>query len=325
MMRKLLATVLALLVTVSVAACTHKQEQERLTVVCTVFPVYDWVREIVGDSDAIEPILLVQNGTDLHSYQPTAADMVTVASCDLIIRVGGESEAWVEEAMAQKAKEGRRELVLSSLSEVTLRQIAAESVLEGEEDHDHDHEHDHRHGTNDEHLWLSLRNAGACVAAIAEAICELDPAEADGYRENAVTYRAALTELDEDYQAEVATVEQPRLVIADRFPFVYLTEDYGIEYVAAFEGCTTDTDADFSTVVRLAQALDSWELGAVLVTESSDGALASSVIAASKGGDREIVSMNSMQAVTADALAAGVTYLGVMEENLDALLRTLTP
>ena len=319
-MRKILALLLALLMAVTVIGCGKLQKHNKLTVVCTVFPVYDWVRQVVGECDTVEPILLVQDGTDLHSYQPKAADMVTLASCDLIVRLGGTSEVWVEEALKQQTASTREELILSALPTVTLRQISAGSVAQ----HGHEEEHAH-HGETDEHLWLSLGNAAACVEAIADSLCELDAAHAEQFRANALAYTEALGALDARYRAEIATVEAPRLVVADRFPFVYLTEDYGIEYVAAFEGCTTDTDADFSTVVRLAQALDDWQSGAVLVTESADLSLADSVLAASKNPHREIVSMDSLQSVTATDLEAGVTYLARMEENLDGLMRALAP
>ncbi len=328
MIRKRVVLFLALcLALLSLTGCESRNGEEKFTVVCTVFPVYDWVREIVGESESVEVILLVQNGTDLHSFQPSAADIVRLRSCDLLVRLGGGTDGWVEDALRQAPTEGRRDIALLELDSIILRDVSAESVAQSHE-HGQEHGHEHEHGEScavDEHFWLSLSNAKTSVAEIARIMGELDEANASLYEENATRYTAELSALDRDYRETVAQSHEPYLVIADRFPFVYLTEEYGIGYLAAFAGCGTDGDASVDTVIRLARALDERRLDAVAVTEGSDGALAAGVIRASANTSREVIVFDSLQSVTARELKEGKTYLGAMKGNLEALERVLLP
>jgi zinc transport system substrate-binding protein len=282
-------------------------------IVCTVFPFYDWVRNVVGDVTGVEVLWLADNGSDLHSFQPSASDMVQVASADLVIYVGGTSDAWIGDAIDNGTKKGG--MPLSSVEGVVLRPVSAESG--------HSHKDGHHH-EEDEHLWLSLRNAATCVEEITRRLCELDGDYAEIYRANAEKYLTELCSLDASFAQMVAEVgENPRLLFADRFPFVYLTEDYGIEYRAAFSGCTTDVDADFSTVIDLARAVDEWGLRYVMTTDGSDRSLAESVIRATVSKDAGILSMESMQAVRAEDAENGLTYLSAMERNLSVLRQAL--
>jgi zinc transport system substrate-binding protein len=310
MMKKFFCGFLAaLLLGLSLVGCAETGEKARVSVVCTVFPLYDWTRRVVGDVEGVEVIWLSDQGTDLHSFQPSAEDVMRIASADLTVFVGGVSDGWVREALRQSSGEA---LALSEWEGVTLRCVSDESG--------HGHEDGHDHET-DEHIWLSLKNAAVSVEAIRQALGEIDGEHAEEYGENAETYLAELRELDGRYAETVAEAAEPRLLFADRFPFVYLTEDYGVDYVAAFSGCTTDVDADFSTVVRLSETADRWETEYVMVTENSDGALAEGVIRASSNPHRRVARMNSLQSVRRADAEGGVTYLSVMEENLTVLRR----
>lgn len=298
----------------ALTACAPSSEDGVLRVVCTVFPIYDWARVLLEGED-VELTLLVDNGTDLHSYQPTAADRALLASCDLLIRVGGSSDEWIEEMLKSAPSDSRRELVLSDLPQITLREISSSSVAEpahGEEGH-------HHHAV-DEHLWLSLRNASVCVEAMAEELSSLFGEDVHPRKEG---YLFSLSLLDSRYSSAVSQATDPRVLFCDRFPFVYLLSDYNIAYLAAFEGCTTDTDAGFDTVIRLANTLDEWKLSAVAVTEDSDGTLARRVIGASSQKDCAVLTLTSMQAVSRSEIDGGISYLSVMEENLSTLCRLL--
>lgn len=310
-MKKITALCLALLLLcLPLCACGTKKNEARVTVVCTVFPIYDWVRNIVGETDGVRVLWLADNGSDLHSYQPSAEDMIDIATADLTVFVGGASDSWVRDAVKNSSSgEG---MALSEIDGVTLRAVSRESghTHDGEEESDHHHE-------TDEHLWLSLKNAAAAVRAICEKLCELDESCAETYRLNADRYLAQINAWDQRYSELNAS--SLYLIFADRFPFVYLTEDYGMEYQAAFSGCTTDTDADFSTVIRLAEAADRHQARCILVTESSDQSLAQSVIRATQSKNQTVAVMNSLQSVTAAQCADGVTYLSVMEENFETL------
>ncbi|MBQ8331468.1 MAG: zinc ABC transporter substrate-binding protein [Clostridia bacterium] len=328
MLKKGLAVTLALILLLMplVTGCGERRDDGVLRVVCTVFPLYDWVRAVMGDRENIEVSLLVKDGTDLHSYQPSAADMVKISSCELLVCLGGGSELWVEEAL--KKNDSGEVLRLTEAEGVTLRQVSDEgfaSDCETDCEEDHDHAHSHEEGEQDEHIWLSLKNARGCVEAIVAALSRLDEAGAEAYRANGDAYAAKLSALDASYTSAVAQVAQPRLIVADRFPFVYLAEDYGVSYLAAFRGCTTDTDATPDTVIRLAKGVKDWGLGAVLVTESGDPSLAQSVIRAAERDGVKILVMDSMQSVTQARIDEGESYLAVMERNLPAFRQAIAP
>ncbi len=295
--------------------CSSPKKDERLQIVCSVFPVYDWVRRVTADLEEIEVTLLIQNGTDAHSYQPSAEDLVRIASCDLLVYVGGVSEAWIAQTAQKHPSDERREVSLVDLQGITLREISAES-------HEaHDHDHDHETGEADEHLWLSLQNARVAVEAIAEALREMTESEETRERleENAEKYCAELASLDGEFRSLAAEYPKARVLFADRFPFVYLFEEYGIDYVAAFRGCSTDAEADFDTILRLARVIDEDELAWIVVTETSDASLAQSVRRATQKQNQSIAVMHSLQALTLADAQNGVSYQGVMEENLRTL------
>ncbi len=313
MFKKMLCGMLGLLLLAcSAVGCGRAEEEAELRIVCTVFPIYDWVRNIVGDTEGVEVIWLCDNGADPHSYQPSAKNMVDLAKADLTVYVGGTSDAWVEEALHNQASDSG--LALLSAEGVTSRCMSAESG------HDHGDGHDH---ATDEHIWLSLKNAMAAVEAVTERLCALDGERAEEYRANAAAYRDSLALLDARYEKATDSAETPRVVCADRFPFVYLMEDYGIEYAAAFSGCTTDVDADFSVVLRLAQQLDAWDLKYILITEGSDLGLAESMKSMTAKKDQTVVAMDSLQSVSRKRSEEGITYLSVMEGNYSVLCRIL--
>ena len=322
MIKRILTALLAVsLALTGFTGCGERERDDTLKIVCTVFPVYEWARNIVGDAENVELIWLVQNGTDSHSYQPTTADIVHMISCDLLLYVGSDPETWVEACLENRRSDDRMVVDLSKAEGVTLREISAESVLH--EEHDHDHDHDHDHGATDEHLWLSLRNAMACGTEIADLLCTLDPDGAERYRANWASYQQQLRDLDEAYVQAVAEARTPSVLVADRFPFVYLTEDYGIRYVAAFEGCTTEAEATPDTVIHLADHVDEWGLTFIVVTEGSDRSLAEGVRRATKTKNQEIAVLHSLQSVSRRQAEEGATYLGIMEENLRTLCRVM--
>lgn len=330
MIKKWLAATLVLCaLLLCVAGCGRREEDDTVKIVCTVFPLYEWARNIVGDAENVEVVWLVRNGTDVHSYQPTTADIVEMISCDLLLYVGGESDTWVEECLKNREDDDRVMLDLSQAEGVTLRQVTAESIVSEEEEHHHTHhhghDHDHTQGSADEHIWLSLRNAVACGTAIADALCELDSEREESYRDNLQAYTQRLQDLDAAYTEAVAAAREPTLLFADRFPFVYLAEDYGLRYVAAFEGCTTEAEATPDTIIHLAEHADEWDLGWIMTTESSDGKLAQSVIQATKEKNQTVAVLDSMQSVNERDVETGATYLGIMERNLEVLRRVMEP
>ena len=293
-------------------SCNESNGGEKITVLCTLFPQYDWVKSIVGDSENIEVSLLIQNGTDPHSYQPTAADIMAISNCDMIVYQGGEADLWVQEAIDRAKAQSTVKVALFEIEEMTLRPISSSS-------HDHDgHNDEHHHSVFDEHLWLSISNAKAAVSALCGEIRKLDEENSSLYENNSAEYIEKLNALDKSYRDAVANATQPFVLFADRFPFVYLLEDYGIDYAAAFEGCSADVDAGFDTVLALIKEADEHGIKYIAVTESSDKALATTVANSAKG-DIEILVMNSLQSVTARQIENGAGYISIMEENLAVL------
>ena len=304
------------ILSVALTGCADKKDDGQLDILCTVFPIYDWVRNITGDAEGAQVSLLVKNGADLHSFQPSFADMAAIRDCDVLIYIGGESDKWVEDSL----DEGTVAIKLSELDEVTLYQVSADSIAEGhshEDGEDHHEAHDHSEGF-DEHLWLSLKNATVVCEAVRDTLCELDSENAQTYSENTAAYIRELSELQGRMSEVAKTISEP-LIFADRFPFVYLLEDHGIEYYAAFEGCTTDTDANFDTIIGLAQRLAASECGYVFVTEGFSARLVESVINES-GVTAEKAVLDSMQSISENDID-DKSYTAIMEENISVLER----
>ena len=295
-----------------------------LKIVATIFPEYDWVRNILGEHAADADLtLLVDNGADLHSFQPTADDILTISTADLFIYVGGESDQWVSDALKQAVNQ---DMVVIDLLDVLGEDAKEEEIVEGmEAEHDHeDADHDHEEEPElDEHVWLSLRNAGLYCGAITDALSKLDPANADSYAANNAAYQEKLTALDQAYRQAVDASAEKTLLFGDRFPFRYLTEDYGLTYYAAFVGCSAETEASFETVVFLANKVDELSLPVILTIEGKDHRIAETIRDNTADKDLKILSMDSMQSVTASEIAAGADYLKIMEQNLEVLKQAL--
>lgn len=304
----------ALLLTACGNGGTSKSE-DRLQIVATVFPQYDWVRQILGEQEA-DVTLLLDNGVDLHSYQPTADDILTVSNCDLFLYVGGESDGWVEDVLAQAAN---KDMVAINLLDALGSSAKEEEVVEGMESEEEEEEGI----AYDEHIWLSLKNAGTLCQTIADALCKLDADHADTYRANVAAYQQQLAALDGEYQAAVDDAKQKTLLFGDRFPFRYLADDYGLNYYAAFSGCSAETEASFETITFLAGKVDELQLRTVLTLEGSDQKIAQTIIDNTQSKDQQILSMDSMQSVTATRVADGASYLDIMKSNLTALQAAL--
>ena len=318
-MKKIIAILMACLFVLSFTTAFAESEKT-LSIVCTTFPQYDWVRQILGDRvNDVDLPLLLDNGIDLHNYQPTAGDIIRIARCDLFIYTGGESDGWVDDVLA--TAQNPRMKIVNLLASVEAKE---EETVEGmqEEDHDHD-EHAHDEIEYDEHVWLSLRNAETLIETIANTLCELDAANAPAYQENAANYIAQLSELDNQYKDVVANGQRTTILFADRFPFRYLADDYGLTYYAAFAGCSAETEASFETIAFLAQKVDELQLPAVPTIEGANHAIAETVVASTQAKNQVILTMNSIQSVTAKDAQNGESYLGIMADNLNVLKEAL--
>lgn len=341
-MKRIIPLCLALVMTVGLLAGCGKQNEQtasdktRLRVVTTIFPEYDWVREILGDkADNAEVTMLLDNGADLHSYQPTADDIVKISECDLFIYVGGESDDWVDDALKNAANKNMKVInLLEALGERVKTEEVVEGMQEEEHDHDHDHEdadehddakeHDHEEEAEyDEHVWLSLKNAQTLCSAISGVLQQIDPDNKDTYAANASAYIKKLSALDADYQAAVNAATRKTVLFGDRFPFRYLAEDYGLRYYAAFAGCSAESEASFETISFLAGKVDELNLPCVLTIEGVQHKIAETIVRNTAAKNQKVLMMDSMQSTTSKDAANGATYLSVMEQNLSVLKEAL--
>lgn len=321
-----------LAVTLLLAACGTKSETEgatkKISVIAVTYPQYDWLKNVLGGrADAVDLKLLIKNGADLHSYQPSAQDIAAIAGANMVVYVGGESDEWIEKALAATPKEGR---IALNLMEALGDRVKEEEVVEGmqtEEEHHHEHEEHHEHAEeveNDEHIWLSLKNAEILVKALADSIAKLDTAYAAEYHMNAALYIAKISALDAQYRATMENATLKTILFGDRFPFRYLVDDYGIKYYAAFVGCSAESEASFETITFLAGKMDSLALPAIFTIDGSDGKIARAILDASKNSkNAEVLMLNSMQSVKDEQIKAGADYLSIMRDNLEVLKKAI--
>ena len=314
---------------------------DKLKIVTTIFPQYDWVRKIIGENaEHVELTLLLDNGVDLHSYQPTTDDIITISNCDMLIYVGGTSDAWIENALKTASNQ---DMVVIKLLDVLGSAVKDEEIKEGmehehdehahEDDEDHEHEGDENHEHEnegdereeevDEHVWLSIRNAQMACAYIADQLCKLEPENAEVYEKNVLAYLSWLGVLNGEYENVIDAAATKTLLFGGRFPFRYLTDDYGLDYYAAFAGCSAETEASFETIVFLAEKVDELGLEHVMITDEPDRSIAQTIIESTKDKNQGILMLNSMQSVTASDVSSGVTYHSIMTHNLDVLVEAL--
>ena len=334
-MKKVISPLLAALMLAGIlTGCTNQAEKptvtatpagpqaesaadEKIRIVTTIFPEYDWVREILGDkADSAEITMLLDKGVDLHSYQPTADDLIRISDCDLFVYVGGESDEWVEGALKSAANRDRKVI---NLLDVLGDSVKEEETVEGMQEEEEDHEEKEY----DEHVWLSLKNARTLVGAISAALQELDPGNKDTYAANADAYGQKLSALDAEYQKAVSAGTYKTLLFGDRFPFRYLVDDYGLSYYAAFVGCSAESEASFETVSFLAKKADEGKLPCVLTIEGKNHKIAETIVQNTAGKNQKILTMDSMQSTTSQDVARGTTYLSLMAKNLDVLKEAL--
>lgn len=317
-MKRILSIILvALLALVTVAGCDASPRDNGTEIVCTVYPVYDWLTQICGENSGITVTMLGANGADIHSYQPTAADISAVANADMTVTVGGLSDEWVSETSRKNGKH--------SAVNVSLIDLAGDELMLTQSESGHTHaDHSHSAREYDEHVWLSPKLAAKICTALCEAVSDLDPENSATYISNCERYVSGdLAALDSEYRSAIASAQNRVLVFADRYPFRYLARDYGLDCYAAYDGCSAETNADFDTVTSLARAVDEHELSSIVIIDGSDDTLARSVMRASSRGDCGIYALDSMQSITADDLAASGGYVRIMRANLAIIMEAL--
>lgn len=318
-MKRFLALILAVIMAATIfGGCSSAPAKDdgKLNIVTTIFPEYDWVSNIASGAEDVNITLLLENGSDMHSYQPTAEDIVKISSCDVFIYVGGESDKWVDDALKGATN---KEMTVINLLDILGTKAKEEETVEGMQA-----EHEEKNGKEeaeeevelDEHVWLSLKNASMLCGKISDKLSEKDAKNKELYSKNTENYLKKLNELDARYKAVRDSAKYDTLIFADRFPFRYLIDDYNLKYYAAFSGCSAESEASFETVAFLAKKLDELKVPALMKIDGSDGKIANTVLQTSNQKNAQILELNSMQSVNKKDIEEGKTYLSIMESNL---------
>ena len=323
-MKKLISILCVMMLAVSMltgCGTDASKDNGKISIVTTIFPEYDWVREITKGNDNVEITMLLDKGVDLHSFQPTADDIVKVSSCDMFIYVGGESDEWVEDALKEATN---KDMVVINLLDVLGDSVKEEELVEGMEGEEEEEETEEEEGSEyDEHVWLSLKNAKVLCQYISNELCKLDPDNKATYDANVKAYITELDALDKEYETTVSNASVKTVLFGDRFPFRYMVDDYGLDYYAAFVGCSAESEASFETIKFLADKTDELGLNAILQIESADGKIAQTIKDTTSSKNQQILTMDSMQSVTAKDVSGGATYLGIMKDNLSVLSQAI--
>lgn len=284
-------------------------DTDGLSIICTTFPQYDYLKNIIGNDKNLT--LLVDNGGDLHSYEPTAQDIIRISSADLFIYVGGNSDNWVEATLKSANNPDLKTVALTEIVETYKEEYVAGM--------EHEH-HNAEHAAVDEHVWLSLRNAATITQVLCDAVCEIDKENEQLYKANTAEYISQLNALDIEYEAVISNAKRNTLVFADRFPFRYLIEDYSLEYYAAFAGCSSESEASFQTMAFLIDKTKELGIPVVLTIDGSDGSIAKTVCEETGAKSAEL---DSCQSVSSEDIQNGTSYINIMKSNLEILREAL--
>ena len=293
----------------------EKFEQKKYSVVSTSFPGYDFARAVTKNTN-ISAKMLVKPGAETHTYEPTPQDIIDIKNADMFIYVGGDSDTWVEKILKDADTKKTHVVKLVDLVSTVEEEIVEGMEDEDEHDHDHDHDHDEEEGPEiDEHVWTSPKKAMEIVKKIAEVASEIDVDEKTKINDNAEKYVAEIAQVDKDlYQVIDGKISE--IVVADRFPFRYFADEFGLKYAAAFSGCSEQTEASAKTISFLINKVKQEKIKKIYKIELSNGKIAETV---SKDTGAEVLELHSAHNVTADDFSKGVTYVDLMKRNLAAL------
>lgn len=312
MKKAVLVTLCIILIISALSGCSeYKSSDDKLLIVVTAFPHYDFVRQIVKDTENVEVRMLISPGREVHTYDPSVEDMVSISECDIFIYTGGHSDVWTDSIL--ESSENRDMTVISFM------EICSDG---NHEEHEHEHEHHDADGHNhyDEHVWTSPVFASEIASHICETLCEKDPKNAENYARNKDVFVAELSSLDKEFSSISASAKRREIIVADRFPFQHLVTEYSIEYSAAYPGCSSSTEPNALTVATLSQKVKKDNIPVVFTIEFSNGSIAENV---TEGTDAEILTLHSCHNVSQQEFESGITYLDLMKSNAQNLRKAL--
>lgn len=293
------------------------KENGKVNIVTTIFPEYDLARAIAGDKANVD--LLISPGTSVHSFDPSPTDIRTIQNADVFIYVGGISDAWTDNILSSLDTEDMKIVRLMDFVD-TFPEELKEGMMPEEDSHDGDSDEEHEGAVQDEHIWTSPKNAIILLQAIADALCETDSANSEAYRKNAEDYSEKLKEVDSEIEEVIANADRNKIVVADKFPFLYFVKHYGLEYSAAFMGCSDQTDAGAATISFLIDVVESENISYIYKVELTNGNVAEAISEQTGAG---ILMLYSGENISKDDFDKGVLYVDLMEKNIENLKKGL--
>lgn len=318
-MKRFIVLLLAVLFAVALTGCGNESEPrggKKIGVVATIFPPYDFAREIAGDRADVS--MLLPPASESHSFEPTPRDIIEIQDCDVFIHVGGESDEWVKGVLESMDTSRMQVVTLMDCVRVVEEETVEGMEKETEEELTGDGEREE--AENDEHVWTSPRNAELIVRKISDALSKADPANAGAYRRNTTGYLARLRELDNEFRDVVDNAKRKTIVFGDRFPFRYFTDAYGLEYFAAFPGCSTETEANAATVRFLIDKVSSEKIPVVFHIELSNEDMANTI---SEGTGANVLLLHACHNISKADFESGKSYIDLMKGNVEALKKAL--
>lgn len=318
----LLLTAAAAILPAAWGCSFEKNKNGKLSIVTTSFPPYDFARAVTGDTADIH--MLLSTGAEAHSYEPTPLDIAKIQQCDVFICIGGEDEVWVDKILDSIDTSDITVIKLFDYAELLEEEEVEGASPNGHHHHDHDHDHEEDEEVDeseaDGHIWTSPENAARCVKGIEEELCGEYPGQAETFRRNGESYINRLEELDEKFIEMTENAPENVIVIGDRFPFRYLAHEYGLEYFAAFSGCSSESEPSVRTMAFLMDEIEEHDLDKVFYLEFSTKKLAEKLCSATGA---EMLPLYSCHNVTKKDFEDGVTYIDLMEKNLENLREAL--
>ena len=313
---KSITRITALLTAAATALClcscasqneADNKDSQKLKIISTVFPPYDLARQIAGDNADIS--ILLPPGSESHTYEPTAKEIIEIQNCDIFLYIGGENEQWAEKIISSNKSDSVK----------TVKLIDCVKTLEEAELHEEEHEEEHSHET-DEHIWTSPKNEQLMLTAVYDAICEADPENKAVYTKNKDSYNEQLTELDKAYKEAVGNAKNKTIIMADKFPFRYLAEEYGLDFYAAFSSCSDESEPSAAAMTSLISKIKELKIPVVYYLEFSSTKVADTLC--SETGASSLM-LHSCHNVSKEDLDKGISYVDLMKQNLENLKTAL--
>lgn len=303
-MKKALSIILCIVFLLCLCSCNSSESENKnnkLKIVATIFPQYDFAREIAKDKADVK--MLITPGTESHSFEPTTSDIMDINNCDIFIYTGGESDHWIDS-------------LLKNINNPHMKIISLMDCIdihENEEEHEHSH---HNHSHIDEHVWTSPKNAMTIAEKIADVMCSCDPENSDYYKSNLSNYLRELNNLDESFTQIIQTAKRNTFIFADRFPLTHFANEYSLSYTAAFSGCSEDTEPAAATVKMLIDKVKEENVPVIFKIELSSDAIANTI---AKETGAEVMTFYSCHNISKEDFDNGETYLSLMQKNAVSL------